>query len=70
MGENETVIVAIDRLVIRHATAGKVVDVPRAAEAISITHPDCDLTLEELAQRIEESAVRNRAVLLSGPIRR
>ena len=50
----------------RYAEAGKVLDIEVAAQSLSTLHPGSGLTVKGVGRMIEESAVRNRAVLLAG----
>ena len=56
---------AITELVEGYAASHKVIDLNRAAFALSSRHPECGMTLEEIVREIEKRALENKGVLFS-----
>jgi hypothetical protein len=70
MSSNRTALLsAIEDLVEEQKAAGMVVDASACATRLSADYPQCGLTLDEIARRIEAAAAERGATLLSGSTR-
>ena len=65
MAHRSALQLAIKDLVEGYATSHKVIDLNRAASALSHRYPDCGLTIEEILKELEKSAFENGSVLFS-----